>query len=275
VRIVWSWTDEIDRVSFDDDAAIAVLRKDRSHDHLSPTVGGYRMERVTGAERRVIDLGGLVGEPAARAEAAQLDAEQPVELLSLGQPVVFELGREEYRRSEQSWDEAGRPTARVTLVPRPNELIVEVLVRKEGELTFVPATAVNPYDNESPDINGDGLQLYLVDDTGATAWVIVPEPQNGEGIVRARLVESWQVPRALHATWQRTADGYSMRVRIGWPMADGPSREFGFGIVVNEKPLGRDRRRGQLVLGGASGQFVYLRGDREDRERLPRFRVVD
>jgi hypothetical protein len=275
VRIVWSWTDEIDRVSFDDDAAIAVLRKDRSHDHLSPTVGGYRVERVTGAERRVIDLGGLVGEPAARAEAAQLDAEQPVELLSLGQPVVFELGREEYRRSEQSWDEAGRPTARVTLVPRPNELIVEVLVRKEGELTFVPATAVNPYDNESPDINGDGLQLYLVDDTGATAWVIVPEPQNGEGIVRARLVESWQVPRALHATWQRTADGYSMRVRIGWPMADGASREFGFGIVVNEKPLGRDRRRGQLVLGGASGQFVYLRGDREDRERLPRFRVVD
>jgi hypothetical protein len=58
-------------------------------------------------------------------------------------------------------------------------------------------------------------------------------------------------------------------------MADGASREFGFGIVVNEKPLGRDRRRGQLVLGGAPGQFVYLRGDREDRERLPRFRVVD
>jgi hypothetical protein len=46
------------------------------------------------------------------------------------------------------------------------------------------------------------------------------------------------------------------------------------GVVVNEKPAGRERRRGQLVLGGARGEFVYLRGDREDLDRLPRFAII-
>jgi hypothetical protein len=40
-------------------------------------------------------------------------------------------------------------------------------------------------------------------------------------------------------------------------------------------PTTRRRRRGQLVLGGAPGEFVYLRGDREERDRLVRFTVLD
>jgi hypothetical protein len=40
------------------------------------------------------------------------------------------------------------------------------------------------------------------------------------------------------------------------------------GIVVNEIPPGRERRRGQLVLGGAEGEWVYLRGDRHDPARM-------
>jgi hypothetical protein len=40
-------------------------------------------------------------------------------------------------------------------------------------------------------------------------------------------------------------------------------------------PPGRERRRGQLVLGGALGEFVYLRGDREGQDRLPVFTVAD
>ena len=35
-------------------------------------------------------------------------------------------------------------------------------------------------------------------------------------------------------------------------------------LVVNEMPRGRHRRRGQLVLSGGNGEFVYLRGDRQD-----------
>ena len=39
-------------------------------------------------------------------------------------------------------------------------------------------------------------------------------------------------------------------------------------VIVNEMPAGRERRRGQLVLSGARGEFVYLRGDRHDPTRL-------
>jgi hypothetical protein len=39
-------------------------------------------------------------------------------------------------------------------------------------------------------------------------------------------------------------------------------------IIVNEKPRGRERRRGQLVMSGAAREFVYLRGDRHERSRL-------
>jgi hypothetical protein len=42
-------------------------------------------------------------------------------------------------------------------------------------------------------------------------------------------------------------------------------------LIVNEKPPGRERRRGQLLLSGASGEFVYLRGDRHEVARLLRF----
>jgi hypothetical protein len=42
----------------------------------------------------------------------------------------------------------------------------------------------------------------------------------------------------------------------------------GLDLVVNEMPAGRERRRGQLVLSGGAGEYVYLRGDRHDAARL-------
>jgi hypothetical protein len=39
---------------------------------------------------------------------------------------------------------------------------------------------------------------------------------------------------------------------------------IGLDVLVNETAPGRERRRGQLVLSGARGEFVYLRGDRHD-----------
>jgi hypothetical protein len=38
--------------------------------------------------------------------------------------------------------------------------------------------------------------------------------------------------------------------------------------VINETTTERARRRGQLVLSGGAGEFVYLRGDRHDPSRL-------
>ena len=149
-----------------------------------------------------------------------------------GDSLVFELAGHNYRRSEETWDEAGRPTARVVVSLGPNELVIDVTVRKLGELTFVPADATNPYDNESPDINGDGVQLYFVDASGASAWVMVPEPASPEqGRVRARVIDGWQSPRVLRASWQRSDGGYAVRARIPLPGRISGS-EFALGVVV-------------------------------------------
>jgi hypothetical protein len=199
--------------------------------------------------------------------------------LDAAKPIIFELGADQYRRSEESWDEAGRPTARVELcyVPAagsaPNELHLLVDVRKAEPLTFAAEDAVNPYDNESPDINGDGVQLYIADAFEATGQVLIPVA-GPTGEVRVRVIDEWTSARPISAVWRPTRDGWALQATIPLTPCPGAPPEFALGIVVNEKPPGRDRRRGQLVLGGVPGGFVYLRGDREDRERLPRFRIA-
>jgi hypothetical protein len=156
----------------------------------------------------------------------------------------------------------------------PNELILEITVHKSGPFTFTGVNANNPYDNEHPDVNGDGVQLYHADPRGATAWMLVPDSHaNKDGSVRARHIEGWDLPRP-HASWHPVDGGYAMTVRVPLARQLQTGSVFSLGLVVNEKPAGRERRRGQLVLGGAGGEFVYLRGDREDLDRLPRFRVI-
>ena len=51
--------------------------------------------------------------------------------------------------------------------------------------------------------------------------------------------------------------------------------EIGIDVLVNEKPRDRVRRRGQLVMSGARDEFVYLRGDRHDRQRLIPFTLAN
>jgi hypothetical protein len=271
VRTVWSWSDAVETTWVDPDDATTVERRDGSHDRHFQTVANYRVKRVTPSGSRTYDLGGRAPlsrrKRRARADAASvLRAE-----LLVGRAASFELGEGEYRRSEESWEDAGRPSARLELLYVPNELLIDVVVRKSGDFTFVSGGAVNPYDNESPDINGDGVQLYLADDSGASAWVLVPE-LDGEGLVRARAIDGWPTPRQIITTWKRVEGGYVIQVRL--PVAPSPNAEFQLGVAINEKPPGRERRRGQLVLGGARGEFVYLRGDREDRGSLPRIVIA-
>ena len=69
-------------------------------------------------------------------------------------------------------------------------------------------------------------------------------------------------------TWRPTEFGYDVDLRIS---PDGPS--LSLDLIVNEKPAGRERRRGQLVLSGG-GEFIYLRGDRHDASRLIPFLIA-
>lgn len=275
VRTIWSWEDIIERVRADLRSEVTrIYHRNGTEDRHRHSSTGWAIERVAGTLRTTTELRGVVRR--SRVSTVLPPPEPPTSQheIHLGRSASFELGREQYRRSEQTWEEAGRPSARVGVLCMPNELVVDVAVRKQGELTFVPPDAINVYDNESPDINGDGVQLYFVESSLAAAWVLVPEVGGAEeAAVRARLIEGWNRPRPLRAAWRRTEEGYSIRVRINAFPPGVDQREFALGVVVNEKPAGRERRRGQLVLGGKPGEFVYLRGDREDQSELLRFTI--
>jgi hypothetical protein len=270
VRTVWDWSGRVIGMSVDGENVVSTVeRSARSRDDHRRTEAGWHIERLGGTTKRAITLGGVVRRQQAETPPVS-DTAALLGTLQSGRERLFELAAESYRRSEQSWDEADRPSARVTLRYEPNELVVDMAVRKVGSLTFVPLSAINPYDNESADINGDGVQLYIADALGATAWVLIPELN---GVVRSRSIDGWNSPRGMVASWEPRENGYLLRARVSLRL--GSSRELSLGIVINEKPPERERRRGQLVLGGAPGEFVYLRGDRENRDTLPRFRFID
>ena len=277
VRTIWSWNHAVARVSARvDEDSITVMRRDGSRDRHALTLGGWRVDRRAGERRTVIDLGGLVSRTLA--PRARRGTPSPAASLTLRRwhALAVDLAERDYRRSEETWAEAGRPSARVSIMLSDEELVIDIKVKKEGELTFVHAGAENPYDNEPPDVNGDGIQLYLLDRGGASAWMLVPESSpEEEGALRARVIEQWEAPRALGGRWARSRDGYAMRVRLSAPDVFDETGHFRLGVIVNEKPATRARRRGQLVLGGAPGEFVYLRGDREDPDHLVTLRVVD
>lgn len=273
VRIVWCWQPAVRGVRAERKARTTTIElADGTRDCHRHTTGGWRIERVTQTERTVIELGGVVRGWSALPPSSSGSARADAHIVHVREPLVFELAENQYRRSDETWKEAGRPTATVRiLLASQNDLEVEVIVHKTDALTFAPAS--NPYDNESPDINADGVQLYFVNHGRASAWLVAPDAGGEEqGLVHTRMVEGWDEPRHMEASWRRTPDGYRLRARVVFSPGQ---RRFALGVVVNEKPPGRVRRRGQLVLGGAGGEFVYLRGDREDRERLPLFEIAD
>ena len=175
-------------------------------------------------------------------------------------PLSFELGAEHYRRSELAWEAAGAPRALVRLVAVEQTLAVTVSVKK-GDPWFAPSRAENDLDNEHPDINSDGVQLYLAPHGApASGWLMVPESPGPA--VRVTRIAGYEGDVPLVVAWTPTPDGYDLSAELPLSALRADGRHA-LGLVVNEMGGGRERRRGQLVLGGASGEFVYLRGDRE------------
>lgn len=182
------------------------------------------------------------------------------------------MGEKHYRRSELAWKDAGAPTARVHLIAAGGVLLVRVDVRKPEPLSFAPARERNELDNEPPDINSDGLQIHLASvepGSPASSWLLVPERNDA----RVRVRGSDGAPR-IEASWQATATGYALRCEI--PLtAEMRHGGFDLDLIVNEISPDRERRRGQLVLSGADGEWIYLRGDRQPRESFVPFVLGD
>ena len=186
---------------------------------------------------------------------------EPVEL-----PAQYLLGESHYRRSESSWSEAGAPEARVD-VSRPNAHSVLVTVDVlASPRRFIPLDAENDLDNEPVSINGDSVQLYAATSTRNVGVLLVPNVHTLQ--VDTRAVDSWVNDLPIAARWNQTEGGYSVTVALEIQPED---RELQLDVIVNETVPGRARRRGQLVMSGAVGEFVYLRGDRHDPSRLLRF----
>lgn len=188
----------------------------------------------------------------------------------------FALGRAHYRRSEQSWDEAGRPAAFVAVAATRDSLVVEVTVPDPSPV-FAPPRADNPLDNEHPDINSDGVQLYLGASPGGGrfyAWILVPEGR--DGMVRVTPRAAFGPAVALAASARLTPDGWSLRATIprAAVMAN-VAQGFTLDVIVNEISPDRERRRGQLVLSGGHDEWIYLRGDRQDPARALAFHITD
>ena len=276
VRIVFAWSPRVDSVRFDGEKIEVTLGAEK-HLHWQ-TAEHWQMELSVGGAQSGIELTGWTpghGPGSSEQKANGLppgwerkSAQKPIELRR-SSVVAFDLGEGNYRRSEDDWNAAGRPSARVALSATADELTVDVDVAT-GELVFVPAGATNPYDNEHPDINGHGVQLYIKTLLDAGGWMIVPE--DGSPSARVRPLDGWGTLAVRDATWKRTAQGFSLRIHIALPRlpAEYPRDVYPIAIdlLVNETASGRERRRGQLVLSGGRGEFVYLRGDRHDASRF-------
>jgi hypothetical protein len=264
---VWGWRDTITDVAVDGDE-VSVRRRNARRDVHAPDAEGWRVRIEERGSRSEIVLGGLVA-PAGRPEPLEATAEaEPRPAIHL--PVTITLGEEHYRRSEQSWREAGAPGAHVAIT-LTRERMLQVRVRVEpSHRLFVAPDAINPLDNEPAATNGDGVQLYAECGGSAGGWLLVP--RLGARDVDVHPVAGWDRGLSVAAVWQPTDRGYVLDARIPLP-ADG--RDVALDVLVNETAPARERRRGQLVLSGAHGEFVYLRGDRHDARRLLHFSIPD
>lgn len=146
--------------------------------------------------------------------------------------------------------------------------MIQIRVAKPAPLVFAPQRGWNELDNERPDINSDGVQLHLAGADPASpamSWLLVPEP----GRSTLRISSSEGAPH-IDATWEPSDTGYTVRCDV--PLTSDMSRDgFDLDIIVNEISPDRERRRGQLVLSGADGEWVFLRGDRQPRDRFVSF----
>ena len=282
ILTVWDVSAAVQSITRSESGVVVHLRDGTRHDHRR---GDKRWQVTIGTAgaTTTIDLSGAVERRRAQPRpAVATRAPLVVPRVRSGEPGVrpltFELSERNYRRSEPTWAEAGKPTATISLSVDGGELVVAVDVRK-SDVRFAPRSDDNPLDNEHPDTNSDGVQLHVIAPASRghpsreLNWLIVPEPESGQARVAVRATGG-SAP-SLRASSKLAPGGYS--IRIGVSLADlrlAVSEPFKLGVVVNDVAPDRERRRGQLVLGGHAGEFVYLRGDRLAAEDLLDFLIA-
>ena len=196
--------------------------------------------------------------------------------------IVFTLDERHYRQTEQTWAQAGKPCATITIGILGDVLEIRILAFT-GKIVVPEMHDENTLDNERRDVNSDGVELFIGPHTAApwsASWLVVPAPDATTVAEpgRARTTPTTAGAPALHASWTMAPSAgvtaaYLMQLRL--PLRElpvQPDGTFVMELIVNERPADRARRRGQLVLSGGGG-FAYLRGDRADPADALTFRV--
>jgi len=192
----------------------------------------------------------------------------------LSEPFTLEL-EDQYRRSEEPFPGPDELSARAWANWTDEALFLAVEVVKRDPW-FRPSDAPPlRLDNEPDDVHSDGLQVFLREreGRGVAGFLIVPEPGGALRVRLAGTVEG-EAPR-LSGAWREIEVGYRVTLRLEWPewLRPHPGGRIGFDLHVNEMYPERERRAGQLAWSGGNG-WVYLRGDRQDPDRLGRLELV-
>ena len=262
-------------------------------DRHTATVAGWEITTATGARIR---LAGARPRQQPFEPLVELDTPKPAVGAALrvsapppldgsldgfdsSEPLRLEL-EDQYRRSEAPYSGPDDFSALAYAAWDDEALYVAVDIVKP-ELCFRSADAPPlRLDNEPDDIHSDGVQVYFARDEGretrdeAVGYLVVPE-SDGRGLrVHASSGTSGD-PRSVNGAWCRTDRGYRVTLGIAWPdwgAGGGGHRahvggRLPFDLLINEMLPGRLRRSGQLVWSGGNG-WVWLRGDRQERERF-------
>lgn len=172
---------------------------------------------------------------------------------------------EQYRRSEEPWDEEASFTARGWVGWNDTGLVLAVEVSRP-ECSFRAADAPPlRLDNEPDAIHSDGLELFVQPVALGPTFGFVLVPQESGAVWVRGAAGTRGTPDMVTASWTRIDGGYRVEARLvlpGWSEL-APGAELGFDVLVNEMRPGRERRAGQLVWSGDGG-WVWLRGDRHD-----------
>jgi len=277
VTTVWSWANAVWDVTWHAGALHVQLADNARHAHTRRE-WEWHVEMFAGGARSSIDLAGIRTytrreTPPVPVSALFATLISPSHQLRPGSaPVDYVLAKLEYRPSEVSWAEAGAPRAEVHVSLQGGCVHVVVEVKKTP-VVFRDRDAADPaLDNEHPDIHSDGVQFYVMTPRWhePAAWLIIPENEQTRPRVRAIDGSRSNVP--LNATWGKTKGGYQITLSIPMQaLGNQTPTPFSLDVIVNDMAPDRERRRGQLVLSGGAGEFVYLRGDRHDAARFLHF----
>ena len=238
---------------------------------------GWHIELLARHARSSVDLEGLVVPHDKEETPSPPPAAALTPPLEVTTPWSCTLGAAHYLRTELAWEEAGSPTAVVTITADADHVVVEVEAHTGSVVG--PDGPDNPLDNERADTNADGVQWYWAAPSAGWSQAGLFVPQDGAGRTTRLLPGHWPLPLTEH---RKLGPGRGWHARFVWRRDDLPCTANGtvaFDLVVNERPPERARRRGQLVLSGrshdapAAAAYAYLRGDRQNPARAIRLHL--